>query len=186
MNRKERIRISKRLSLVLRHRPDKIGLTLDQSGWVRIADLLEAFRKSGMRLTREDLQYVVDHCDKQRFTISEDGQRIRASQGHSIDVELGYEPVAPPAVLFHGTAEKNLGAILEKGIVKRRRHHVHLSQDFATAVRVGQRHGKPVVLQINASEMRIDGFLFFCSENGVWLVEHVPPRYITVAQEHEE
>jgi len=185
MNEKHRIKTSKFLSLVLRHKPETIGLKLDSSGWVEVDELLTCLHRHGRKLTREQLNIVVETCEKQRFAISEDGRRIRASQGHSIEIELGYEPAEPPPFLFHGTARKNLAAILEKGLVKRGRHHVHLSLDYETATKVGQRHGKPVVLTVKAAAMRQAGFEFFCSANGVWLTECVPSEYLSLTEKDE-
>ena len=185
MNEKQRIKISKFLSLILRHRPEAMGLQLDPSGWVAVEELLDNCQKHGRALTLEQLHAVVDACEKQRFAISEDGQRIRASQGHSIEIELGYEPAEPPLVLFHGTAEKSLASILVKGLVKKKRHHVHLSSDYGTAAKVGQRHGRPIVLKVDATAMSHGGFDFFCSANGVWLVQSVPVEYLSVVEYNE-
>src|SRR5215813_2199162 len=172
------VRISKFLSLVLRHQPEKIGLSLDQSGWAPVEQLIEASRKHGVEFTLEELQNVVASNDKERFSLSEDGLWIRASQGHSIKVELGYAPTAPPEILYHGTADRFLTSIKQQGLIKGKRHHVHLSADVDTAMKVGRRHGKPVVLRIEAGRMRQDGFVFYLSANGVWLAEHVPIQYL--------
>jgi putative RNA 2'-phosphotransferase len=143
--------------------------------------LLDAFRKNGQPLDRMTLEAVVTQNDKQRFAFSPDGTRIRANQGHSIAVQLEYVPQEPPAVLFHGTATRFLGSIYEKGLLKQQRHHVHLSPDVETASKVGVRHGKLALLKIDAARMFADGYSFFCSENGVWLTEQVPPAYIQPA-----
>jgi len=172
------VRISKFLSLVLRHNPEHIRLALDERGWASVTDLLAAANASGFPLALEELQAVVRTNDKQRFAFSADDSRIRASQGHSVRVELGYAPAVPPDVLYHGTAERFVSSIKEQGLIKGRRHHVHLSQDTTTAKTVGQRYGKPVVLAIKTGRMHEDGFPFFHSTNGVWLTEHVPPAYI--------
>ena len=179
MKNQSLVRVSKFLSLVLRHAPEKIGIRLDEAGWVSIAQLLKACAAHGFPLRIEELREVVEGNDKRRFAFSEDGQRIRASQGHSIPVELGYEPAAPPPVLYHGTIERFLGSIKEHGLLKGKRHHVHLSEDAATATRVGERRGRPVVLEINSGRMHADGHSFQRSANGVWLAEHVPPAYIS-------
>ena len=177
---KERhVRVSKFLSLVLRHQPEKVGVTLDREGWVSVSRLLEALEAHGLRLTPDELCEVVRANDKQRFSFSPDGLSIRASQGHSLKVELGYEPSEPPPTLYHGTAERFLPSIREQGLSKGRRHHVHLSEQEATAVAVGRRYGRPVVLRIASGAMHADGHPFFRSANGVWLTEHVPARYIT-------
>lgn len=172
------VKISKFLSLVLRHEPEKIGLSLDAAGWVSVDDLLAACRRHGKAISFEQLKDVVANNDKQRFSFSANGNLIRANQGHSVEVELGYEPATPPVTLFHGTAERFLASIKEQGLLKGNRHHVHLSADIETATKVGQRHGKPVVLHINAEKMQQDGFTFYLSTNGVWLTEHVPVPYL--------
>lgn len=164
---------SKRLSYVLRHRPDSVGLTLDDAGWVPVEKLLKT-----MGLTRAQLEDVVAHNDKQRFTI--DGDRIRANQGHSVDVDLGLEPVLPPQRLYHGTVARSLDSIREKGLVKGARHHVHLSADRQTATKVGARRGKPVILEVDSAGMAAAGFVFYRSANGVWLTDSVPPSFLAV------
>jgi putative RNA 2'-phosphotransferase len=169
------VRASKRLSYVLRHRPDAVGLTLDAAGWADVEDLLAA-----LGLTRRQLEEVVARNDKQRFTLDPTGTRIRASQGHSVRVDLGYAPEQPPAELFHGTVERNLAAIRREGLRPGNRHAVHLSPDVQTARRVGARRGRPVVLRVDAGSMAAEGAVFTRSANGVWLVDAVPPRHLTV------
>ena len=171
--------ISKYLSLVLRHDPSAAGVTLDTEGWVSVEALIAGARSHGHSFTRAELEEVVQNSDKQRFALSFDVQRIRANQGHSVTVDLGLTPKTPPTILYHGTVERFLSSIMEKGLEKRARQHVHLSPDIATATRVGSRRGKPIVLKIDAANMHSAGFPFFCSENGVWLTEEVPPRYIS-------
>ena len=161
---------------MLRHQPQLIGLRLDEAGWADVDDLLSALAAHGRPLTRRQLEQLVADCDKQRFALS--GSRIRASQGHSVPVELGLEPVAPPAVLFHGTPERNVDAILREGLRKGSRHHVHLSPDVGTAQRVGARRGRPRVLEVDAAAMAAGGHVFLRSANGVWLVDEVPPAYL--------
>lgn len=178
MNDPQNVKISKFLSLVLRHRPRTVGVTLDQAGWVSTADLLDGCTRSGRPITRDQLEEVVATNDKKRFEFSPDGSMIRASQGHSVDVDLGYAPADPPDVLYHGTAKRNLAAIRQRGLVKGLRHHVHLSGDEETALKVARRYGKPVVLTVRASGMAADGLTFFLSANGVWLTDHVPPEYL--------
>jgi putative RNA 2'-phosphotransferase len=173
------VRASKRLSYVLRHRPDSVGLTLDEAGWVDVDALLAALAAHGLALTRAELDHVVATNDKRRFALDEHGMRIRASQGHSVAVELGYEPATPPAELFHGTVERFLAAILTEGLRPGNRHAVHLSPDVDTARTVGARRGRPVVLRVDAAAMAADGFTFARSANGVWLVAAVPPRHLT-------
>jgi len=172
------VRISKFLSLVLRHRPEKIGLSLSESGWASVGQLIEASRRSGVEFTLEELHNVVATNDKKRFSLSEDGLWIRANQGHSIEVELGYDPTVPPEILYHGTAERFLASIKQQGLIKGQRHHVHLSADVDVATKVGQRHGRPVVLKVKAGLMSQEGIVFYLSANGVWLTEHVPVQYL--------
>lgn len=173
---KRLITTSKFLSLILRHRPEVVGLTLDEGGWVAIDTLLDACAQAGKPLSRERLLEVVAQNDKQRFVIR--NGRIRANQGHSVKIELGLQPVPPPERLYHGTAAKNQAAILRSGLKKMKRHKVHLSHDEETARRVGMRHGKPVVFTVDTGSMHRDGHRFFRSENGVWLTDHVPSRYL--------
>jgi putative RNA 2'-phosphotransferase len=180
MEQKKVVRISKYLSKHLRHSPEAIGLQLQIGGWVGVDDLLNAATKHGMRITRAELDEVVKRNNKQRFAFDETGQRIRASQGHSVEVDLQLDPQVPPNILYHGTARHTLDSILEKGLEKRSRHHVHLSVDRETATRVGSRHGVVVVLEVNAAGMQADGFEFFCSANGVWLTESIPPHYLEI------
>jgi putative RNA 2'-phosphotransferase len=170
--------VSKRLSFVLRHRPDSVGLTLADGGWVDVDALLAALARSGLRLTRAELEHVVATNDKRRFAFDGSGTRIRASQGHSVAVELGYEAVSPPDVLFHGTAERFLAAILREGLRPGNRQAVHLSVDVDTARSVGARHGRPVVLRVDAAGLAADGVRFVRSANGIWLVDAVPPRFL--------
>jgi putative RNA 2'-phosphotransferase len=176
--RQDLVKLSKFLSLVLRHQPEKIGLKLDEAGWVAVSELMQACNAGGFPITRSLLEEVVQTNDKKRFAFSDDGLKIRASQGHSVEVELAYAPLAPPEILYHGTATRFLDSIKEQGLLKGQRHQVHLSADRETAVRVGARHGEPVVLVITSGQMHTEGFLFYLSENRVWLTDHVPPRYI--------
>jgi putative RNA 2'-phosphotransferase len=178
MTEKENTRISKYLSLVLRHAPEAAGIALDKNGWTDVRILLQQLNRNGYAVSPAELDHVVTTNSKQRFIYNENRTRIRASQGHSVAVELGYAISEPPAVLYHGTVEAFLPSIEKTGLEKRSRHHVHLSADDETARRVGQRHGKPVVLVVDAACMRADGYAFFCSDNGVWLTEHVPTSYI--------
>ena len=173
------LRLSKFLSLVLRHEPGRIGVQLDAAGWIAVDELLAACGRHGVTLSRERLESIVAHSDKKRFAFDETGQRIRASQGHSVEVELGYEPVAPPEKLYHGTVAKFLDSIRAHGLLKGQRHHVHLSADEATASKVGQRRGAPVLLVIATGAMQRAGHAFFRSANGVWLVDHVPSEFIS-------
>ncbi|MBP3955003.1 RNA 2'-phosphotransferase [Gemmata sp. G18] len=180
MDEKKRIRLSKFVSKVLRHEPDSIGITLEPGGWVPIVDLLSGLTKAGTQTSREELNAVVANCEKQRFAFDETATKIRANQGHSTEVDLQLEEAEPPAELFHGTAHNTVPVILRDGLLKMARHHVHLSADTTTAAKVGQRHGKPVVLVVDTAKMRADGHIFYRSANGVWLVEHVAPEYLRV------
>jgi putative RNA 2'-phosphotransferase len=177
---KQRIRTSKFLSRVLRHAPQDLGLVLEPGGWVLVSELLAGAAGRGMTITHEELAEIVRTSDKQRFAFDETGTRIRANQGHSVEVDLQLQSAEPPAELYHGTAERHREAILSDGLLKMSRHHVHLSRDTQTAIKVGSRHGKPLVLVVDAAKMRADGHAFFVSANGVWLVEHVPPQYLRV------
>ena len=172
------VRLSKFLSLVLRHEPERTGLQLDAAGWVGVDALLAGAARAGVPITRERLKAIVANSDKQRFAFDASGERIRANQGHSVAVELGYASATPPDVLFHGTVAKFIEAIRREGLVKGSRHHVHLSPDEATARKVGQRRGVPVILRVDAGGMQRAGHRFFHSTNGVWLVDHVPPEFI--------
>jgi putative RNA 2'-phosphotransferase len=183
MNDKQRTHLSKFLSLVLRHEPQTIGLTVDASGWTSVDELLARCNSTGHRISRDELDEVVATNQKKRFAFSEDGSRIRASQGHSVSVELGYAPSEPPEVLYHGTAEQFLPAIRTAGLMKGKRHDVHLSTDRSTASAVGDRRGPSVVLTIRSGDMWRDGHLFFVSDNQVWLTDHVPPQYIHETKE---
>ena len=181
ISEKENIRISKFLSLVLRHQPEVIGITLDENGWTDVDFLLEKINASGTLITKEILAHVVETNSKKRFAFSEDKKMIRASQGHSVEIELGYDSKQPPEILYHGTVKKVLGIIRKTGLQKRERHHVHLSSDIETAQKVGQRHGHEVViLEVQSGKMYRDGFIFFQSDNGVWLTDNVPVEYLHI------
>lgn len=176
---KKIISISKFLSRVLRHTPDIIGLQLDEHGWAVIDDLLGKAKQHGKSITRDDLLAVVAGNDKQRFALSPDGRLIRANQGHSIAaVDLALTPVAPPELLYHGTASRFVASIQDAGLRPGTRNHVHLSLQTETALNVGGRHGKPVVLTVLAGAMQAAGHLFYLSENKVWLTAEVPPQFI--------
>jgi len=170
------VKISKLLSYVLRHKPEAIGLTLDAEGWADIEALISKSKK--VRMTREDISRVVENSDKQRFIISDDGQSIRANQGHSIKVDLGLTPTAPPEYLFHGTATRFWKSIQQDGLKKMNRQHVHLSKDEKTAAKVGVRHGKLKILTVDSKSMAKAGHLFYVSKNGVWLTEYVPSEFL--------
>ncbi|MBN8417381.1 MAG: RNA 2'-phosphotransferase [Verrucomicrobia bacterium] len=171
-------RTSKFLSLVLRHQPETAHITLDSAGWTGVEELLRGCAQARRSITREQLEYIVETNAKKRFEFSPDGARIRASQGHSIQVDLAYEPQEPPELLYHGTATRFLDSIRAKGLLKMERHHVHLSAETKVTMQVGARHGKPVLLTIRAIAMTAAGHAFYRSTNGVWLVEHVPLEFI--------
>jgi putative RNA 2'-phosphotransferase len=174
------VQLSKFISYILRHKPDAIGLTLDAYGWALIDDLVDKSRAKGTAFSREDLFQVAASSDKKRFSISGDGQRIRAAQGHSVTVELGLLPKQPPHVLYHGTATRFLDVILAEGLTPQSRQQVHLSADEITAHAVGKRHGKPVVLKVGAHLMHAKGFKFYVADNGVWLTDRVPAEFLVL------
>lgn len=178
MNPQHATRISRFLSLVLRHQPETLGITLTEEGWTNVDDLIAAVNRHGRELDFETLEQVVQTSDKKRFEFSDDGEMIRASQGHSVEVNLGYQPTPPPEVLYHGTVDRFLPGIRENGIQKRQRHHVHLSASLEVANTVGKRRGQPVILSIRAREMNTAGHDFYISTNGVWLTDSVPAKYI--------
>lgn len=170
--------ISKLLSLVLRHAPETIKLQLDENGWAMVSELIAQCNKYGKKLDRELLSYIVENNDKKRFVFNEDQTKIRANQGHSIEVELNLKEVEPLAYLYHGTVAKSLQSIGAEGLKKMSRQHVHLSSDKETAIKVGSRRGLPHILTVKSGEMFKDGFKFYLSENKVWLTDEVPPKYI--------
>ncbi len=176
----ERTRRSKFLSLLLRHEPEKIGLKLDSAGWAEVDALLAGMAAHGKPMSRQTLLELVASSPKQRFALSDDGLRIRASQGHSVDVELGYLACEPPEQLFHGTVAAAMSAIESEGLSKMGRHHVHLSGDRETATKVGQRRGVAIVLVVAARSMTDQGYIFYRSENGVWLTGWVPRKFLTI------
>jgi putative RNA 2'-phosphotransferase len=178
--RKDDIQRGRKMSLLLRHKPHLLKLSMDEEGWVDIDELMGAWSKERWRpaLTEEDLTRVVTENDKKRYTIDLDNRRIRARQGHSLEVDLGLEPVEPPEKLFHGTVGKYLEDIRENGLKRISRQHVHLSKDLKTANKVGQRRGKPIILTVNSGLMHEAGYKFYLSENGVWLAAEVPAEFI--------
>jgi putative RNA 2'-phosphotransferase len=178
MDEKRLTRISKFLSKHLRHAPHEIGLQLQSGGWVEIEELLDACAKHGLPISRADLDEVVTRNDKQRFSFDQSSTRIRANQGHSVEVDLQLSAQTPPDVLYHGTAAHIAPHVWRDGLQKMRRHHVHLSRDIQTARKVGARHGKPLVFEVDAKTMSAEGFEFFVSDNGVWLTNEVPPQYL--------
>jgi putative RNA 2'-phosphotransferase len=176
------VKISKYLSKHLRHQPERLGLELAPGGWVRVEELLAACARNRFPISPAELAEVVARNDKQRFAFDPTGTLIRANQGHSAEVDLQLEPAEPPAVLYHGTGAASVASILQTGLDKQARHHVHLSAEMSTAATVGTRHGKPVVLAVDAAAMRRAGHVFYRSANGVWLTERVPPEYLRPLQ----
>jgi len=174
------VRLSKFLSLTLRHNPQKIGLNLDNEGWAEVTHLLERLAASGKPTTREQLENVVANNDKKRFRLSDDGTQIRANQGHSINIDLGLIPVEPPEMLHHGTACRFYDSICKNGLHSGNRQHVHLSVDKDTAIKVGTRHGRPVIFRVKSGKMFRTGYDFYRSDNGVWLTETVPTKYLEI------
>jgi putative RNA 2'-phosphotransferase len=174
------IRISKFLSLVLRHKPEHIGLTLDDEGWADVAELTKKAHESGVILDRPILRQIVEHAEKKRFSFSEDGKKIRANYGHSIPISLGEKSAAPPEYLFHGTAKRFLPSIESEGLGPGTRQYVHLVEDETTAMDVGRRHGEPVVLMVKAHEMHEKGYEFFKTESAIWLTKEVPAEYVII------
>ena len=178
ISEKENTRISKFLSLVLRHQPQTLGLRLDENGWINVEQLLDGMNQAGFSIDRQILIHVVETNSKKRFAFNEMQDRIRANQGHSVEVELGYHPQNPPDILYHGTSIQSVVAIQQLGLTKMSRHHVHLSADVETATKVGQRQGKPVVFEVHAKQMFDEGFIFYQSDNGVWLTDRVPANFL--------
>ncbi|MBD5780970.1 RNA 2'-phosphotransferase [Pelagicoccus sp. NFK12] len=176
--RKELKPKSKFLSLVLRHKPAAAGVTLDENGWCQVHDLLRGAESAGVSISLPELEEIVATNEKKRFSLCGDGIKIRANQGHSIELELGLTEKEPPEELFHGTTIRFDEPIMENGLMKMKRHHVHLSSDIETAKSVGMRHGKVLILRVDSESMGKDGYKFYLSENGVWLVDHVPIKYL--------
>ena len=171
------IRVSKLISLVLRHKPEEIGLELDEHGWADVEELLTKIQPR-YAINMDILEEIVRTNNKQRFAFDETHTRIRANQGHTIDVDVELQEAIPPEILYHGTGEKSVAAIDEKGLLPMNRLHVHLSGDEETAMRVGKRHGKPVIYKVKSGEMSRDGYIFYLSVNHVWLTKEVPVKYL--------
>jgi putative RNA 2'-phosphotransferase len=178
INEQQNIKISKFISLVLRHKPETIGLVLDDNGWANTSELIEKLNNNGFEITSDLLNHIVLTNNKKRFSFNDTKTKIRANQGHSIAIELNLKEAEPPLHLFHGTGEKNVASILATGLDKRERQHVHLSSDKETALIVGKRHGNPSVFIIVARQMRAEGYSFYLSDNDVWLIENVPSKYL--------
>lgn len=178
MTPKQKIKASKFLSLLLRHKPDAGGITLDAAGWATCDSVIDALRAKGHPVTPSILHEIVAEDEKTRYALDPHTRRIRANQGHSVPIDLGLIRVPPPEYLFHGTADKTLWLILRDGLLPMARQHVHLSEDVATAIKVGKRHGEPVVITVKAAQMAADGYAFYRSDNGVWLTQAVPVDYL--------
>lgn len=171
------IRISRYISMILRHQPQKIGITLDKHGWARVDELIEGVSRTHT-LDFSMLEEIVATDDKQRYSFNEDKTLIRANQGHSIPVDVELEETNPPQYLYHGTGEKYVASIDNMGLIPKARLYVHLSRDIDTAINVGSRHGTPVVYRVNSGRMAEDGFKFYLSANNVWLTDRVPAEYL--------
>ncbi len=174
------LHLSKFLSLILRHRPEALDITLDPNGWADVREILEKMNNRGMKVDLNHIEHIVATNNKKRFILTEDRQKIRANQGHSIAIDMEFKPIQPPDKLYHGTATRFLDSIREKGLMKGNRQHVHLSADQDTAVLVGKRHGKPVVITIDTGKMWANGHEFYLSENKVWLTDGVPVEYLFI------
>ncbi len=173
------INISKFISLILRHRPEKIGITLDEHGWANVEDLINGVNKE-YPFNFKMLEEIVATDNKQRYSFNEDKTLIRANQGHSIQVDVELEEAVPPEYLYHGTGEKYRKSICDVGLISKSRLYVHLSDISDTALSVGKRHGKPVIIRVDAKRMYRDGFKFYLSKNGVWLTKRVPTSYLNI------
>ena len=169
---------SKFLSLILRHKPEAIGISLDRHGWADVNELIDGMNKHATSMNMSMLEEIVRTDSKQRYSFNEDKTKIRANQGHSIKVDVELEEKEPPSILYHGTATRFLGNITKQGLLPMSRLYVHLSKDMETATKVGTRHGSPVILEVDAEKMYKDGYKFYLSDNGVWLTEKVPPQYL--------
>ncbi|MCJ8288531.1 MAG: RNA 2'-phosphotransferase [Crocinitomicaceae bacterium] len=178
MNEKELIKKGKFLSLILRHNPEKIKIELDNAGWTDVDTLIRQMNKFNRRIDIKELEYLVENNSKKRYAFNSDKTKIRANQGHSLNVDLGLKTISPPEILYHGTADRFLESIYEKGLIKKERHHVHLSADLDTASNVGKRHGRLVIFEVDSQLMNQDGFEFYKSDNGVWLTDEVPSKYL--------
>ena len=170
--------ISKFMSLVLRHQPEKINVVLDENGWTDVAIFLSQMNTKGFSVDMKKLEEIISINEKQRFALNDTKDKIRANQGHSVEIDLGLSPTEPPQILYHGTSQNAISSIKEQGITKQNRQHVHLSAQIETAINVGSRHGKVVVLTIKALEMHQNGEIFYISDNGVWLTDMIENKYI--------
>lgn len=177
---KQHEKLGRFLSLILRHHPETIGITLDEYGWADVKQLLQNMNEHGKNINMKILETIVAENDKQRYSFNEDHSKIRANQGHSINVNLQLASKIPPDILYHGTAKRFLNSIAKTGLQKMTRQYVHLSKDIPTALKVGQRHGNAIVLKVNAKQMHQKGYTFYLSQNGVWLCDAVPPQYLEI------
>ena len=177
--------VSKYMSLILRHKPEVAGITLDEHGWANTEELLAALKKKYPGFGRTHLMFIVDYDEKKRYSFGDGMKKIRANQGHSIPVDLELQTRVPPSWLYHGSALKYEKAIMEQGLIPKSRQYVHLSNDVETAIKVGTRHGSPMIFRVNTKQMFEDGYEFFLSENRVWLTKEVPVRYLTRLYELE-
>ena len=177
-NQKNLTKISKYMSMILRHRPEAIGLQLDSHGWADVRELIRGIKARYPDFSREMLEEIVRTDEKQRYSFDQHGMRIRANQGHSVHVDVDMEEKDPPEILYHGTGRKSLSSILEKGLLPGNRLFVHLSGDTETARKVGARHGDPVIFIVHAGQMARDGYAFRISANGVWQIPQVPVQYL--------
>ena len=173
---------SKFIALILRHRPEAVGIALDEHGWAKVDELIDGINAAGNhRLTKELLEEIVRTDEKQRYAFNEDHTLIRANQGHSVSVDVELTEMEPPPVLYHGTGQKYADSIDRQGLIPKTRLYVHLSADTETAHKVGSRHGKPVIYRVDCQRMAADGFVFYRSVNGVCLTRKVPPKYLQKA-----
>jgi len=176
---KQDMKISKFISLVLRHKPEEIGLILDEFGYISTSDLIKGINEKGYKVTFTDIERIVIEDDKQRYSFNDDKTKIKANQGHSVSVNLELKAIEPPNELYHGTATRFTENICKEGIKKQNRQYVHLSADIETATKVGKRHGELAVLRVNSQQMYQDGYKFYLSENKVWLTDYVPAKYFS-------
>lgn len=171
------VELGKFISLILRHHPEKIGIKLDKHGWANVEELINGIKAQNINIDFNRLNEIVETNNKKRYSFNEDKTKIRANQGHSINVDVELKETIPPIKLYHGTATKYIDSILKKGILHKNRLHVHLSKDIETAIDVGKRHGEPIILEIDTKQMLTDGYKFYLSENGVWLSSDIPTKY---------
>lgn len=174
----DKTNLSKFIALILRHKPDTVGITLDEHGWASVSELISGINACGNEIDMQTLEEIVAEDEKQRYSFNSDKTKIRANQGHSVNVDVELKKAVPPETLFHGTGEKFVSSIKSEGLKSKSRLYVHLSKDRETAVKVGSRHGKPVVFEVNSGEMSRNCFEFFLSENDVWLTKIVPAEYL--------